>query len=244
MTITKMRNYRSMLLSHILRPHLIETHWMTDSRTLRMLKAYPSIFIKPNLGSGGHGIIRVKRWNRGYEVRCGPSRKIVGAHSVLTAIHSYRKVKNRYLVQKGLRLAKYRGEIFDIRVFLQKPEHKWMISGMVARVASPHHFLTNYHQGGHAEPLHKVLLTLFQNNETKVDACHRKIEQLSTTIANTISKWHPTRELGIDLGIDRNGYIWIIEANPHPGYRLFTQLSDNSMYRAIMDNKRKMAVKA
>lgn len=243
MTIGKMRDQWGMLQNHILRPHLPETRWMTGSRILRMLKTYSSVFIKPNLGSGGNGIIRVNKLSRGYEVRCGPSRKIVGVHSVLKAIDSYRNSKRRYLVQKGLRMAEYHGEIFDIRVYLQKPEDKWIISGMVARVAAPHKFVTNYHQGGHAEPLQEVLLKLFQNNKTKVDACSRKIKQLSITIAKTVNKWKSTREFGVDLAIDKNGYIWILEANPYPGHRLFTQLSDNTMYRTIIENKRRMAKK-
>lgn len=208
-----------------------------------MLKTYSSVFIKPNFGSGGSGIIRVKRLNRGYEVCFGPSRKIVGADSVLKAIHSYRKSKDHYLVQKGLRIAEYQGNIFDIRVYLQKPKQKWMISGMAARVAAPHKYVTNYHKGGHAEPLQKVLLNLFQNNQTKVDAFIRKIEHLSITIAETVNKWHPIHELGVDLAIDKNGHIWIIEANSRPGHMLFTQLSDHTMIKTIMDNKRRIEEK-
>ncbi|WP_230190977.1 YheC/YheD family protein [Paenibacillus sp. CECT 9249] len=242
MTMGKMGNYRVMLQNRNLRPHLPETRWMTDAGTLRMLGAHSSVFIKPDLGSGGNGIIRVRKLSRGYEVRSGPSRKIVGAGSVLRTVRSSRRSNNRYLMQKGLQIARYQGKIFDIRVYMQKPEHKWVIAGMVARVAAPHKFLTNYHQGGHAEPLQKVLLNQFKNNQAKVDACHRKIEQLSMTIAETVSKWSSTRELGIDLALDKNGYIWILEANSHPGHRLFTQLADQTMYSTIIENKRKMAV--
>jgi len=241
-TMGKMRNYRGMLQNRILRPHLPETHWLTDAGTLRMLRAYSSVFIKPDLGSGGDGIIRVRKLSRGYEARSGPSLRIVGAGSVLRAVRTFRRSNNRYLVQKGLQIARYRGKIFDIRVYLQKPEYKWVIAGMVARVAAPHKFVTNYHQGGHAEPLQKVLLNQFKNNQAKVNACLRKIEQLSMAIAGIVGKWSLTHELGIDLALDKKGYIWILEANSHPGYRLFTQLTDRTMYRTIIENKRKMAV--
>lgn len=243
MSIGKMKKYREMLGNPVLHPHLPETYWLTDSKTLQMLRTYSSVFIKPNFGSGGSGIIRVKRLSRGYEVRCGLSRKIVGVDSVLKVIHSYRKSKNHYLVQKGLRIAEYHRKIFDVRVYLQKPEDKWMISGMAARVAAPHKFVTNYHKGGHAEPMLKVLLNLFQNNQTKVDDCIRKIEELSIAIAKTVNKWHLIHELGVDLAIDKNGHIWIIEANSHPGHMLFTQLSDHTMIKNIMENKRRIKEK-
>jgi len=242
MTIGKMKKHKEMIRNPILRPHLPETHWMTNSRTLRMLQTYSSVFIKPNHGSGGNGIIRVKRLGKGYEVRCGSSRKIARPSSVLKAIRSYRKSKHRYLVQKGLRLEKYHGVIFDIRVYLQKPKHKWEISGMAARVAAPHKFVTNYHKGGHAEPLQKVLISVFQNNQSKVDACYRKIEKLSIVIAKTVNKWHSIHELGVDLAIDKKGRIWIIEANSRPGHMLFTQLTDQTMIRTIKENKRFMGI--
>ncbi len=242
MTIGKMKKYREMLQVPVLRPHLPKTVWMTDSRILRMLQTYPSVFIKPNHGSGGSGIIRVKRLGRGFEVRCGSSLKIAGRSSVLKAIRSFRKPRHRYLVQKDLQLEKYHGKIFDIRVYLQKPKSRWIISGMAARVAAPHKFVTNYHKGGHAEPLRRVLMSLFQNDHSKVDACFRKIEQLSITIAETVNKWHSIHELGVDLALDKNGHIWIIEANSHPGHMLFTQLSDHTMIRTIMENKRSMGI--
>ncbi|WP_213618389.1 YheC/YheD family protein [Paenibacillus sp. J22TS3] len=237
MPIGKMKKHKEMLKHPVLRRYLPETHWMTDSRTLRMLKAYSSVFIKPNHGSGGSGIIRAKRLKKGYEVRCGSSRKVVGSHSVLKVIKSYRKTKHRYLVQKGLRLAKYHGVIFDIRIYLQKPAGKWMIAGTAARVAAPHKFVTNYLKGGHAAPLSTVLLSLTGNNQSKVDAYHRKINKLSIAIAKIINKRHSIRELGVDLAIDKKGRIWIIEANSHPGHMLFTQLPDQTMIRTIMRNK-------
>ncbi|AWB42961.1 endospore coat-associated protein YheC [Paenibacillus sp. CAA11] len=242
MTIGKMKKYREMLSIPGLRPHLPETHWATNSRILRMLKVHSSLFIKPNHGSGGSGIIRVRRLRRGYEVRCGSSRKVVGPSSVLRAIHSFRKPKHRYLVQKGLRLEKYHGTIFDIRVYLQKPKQTWMIAGVAARIAAPHKFVTNYHKGGHAESLQRVLLSLFQNNQAKVDAYHQKIKNISITVARTVNRSHPIHELGVDLAIDKNGRIWIIEANSHPGHMLFTQLSDHTMIRTIMHNKRLIGI--
>lgn len=237
MGIGKMKKYKEMIETPVLHPHLPETRWMTDSRTLQMLNNYSSIFIKPNHGSGGSGIIRVKRLSKEYEVRCGSSKKKVKDQDVLKAIKSFRKSKHRYLVQQSIKLAKYKGNIFDIRIYLQKPYHNWMITGMVARVAAPHKFVTNYLKGGHAEPLPKVLLSHFKKNQTEVEACIRKIEELSITIAETVNKWNLVHELGVDLAIDKNSHIWIIEANSHPGHMLFTQLSDRTMFRAIMKNK-------
>jgi glutathione synthase/RimK-type ligase-like ATP-grasp enzyme len=233
-----MKKYKEMLQRRVLRPYLPETRWLSRNRTYKMLRSYTSIFVKPNTGSGGSGIIRAKRKGKVYEVRCGQKRKYVRSQSVYEAIKFYRKSSRRYLIQRGLRLAKYKGVIFDVRIYMQKPESKWMISGKVARVAAPHKFVTNYQKGGHAESLRKVLSSLFPNNSEKVKSRLERIDQLSYTIAETLDEQHNLRELGVDLAIEKNGRMWIIEANSRPGHMLFTQLSNKSYLKTIMKNKR------
>lgn len=67
-----------------------------------------------------------------------------------------------------------------------------------------------------------------------------QIIELSKMVADTIDKNHPYRELGIDLAIEKSGGIWIIEANPHPGHKLFKQLPNHGMVRNILKNKRRI----
>lgn len=238
MSIGKMMKYKEMLQSPKLRQHLPETYWYTPLRASRMLKSYTTIFIKPNHGSGGSGIIRVMRLLNGYEIRCGQKRKVVGQNSLNQAIRSFQKPSHHYLVQRGLKLAKYNGSIFDTRIYMQKPESKWVISGMIARVAAPNLFVTNYQKGGHGVTLHKVFSTLFANNKKKVEESLAKITNLSYTIAEKVNQRHSIRELGIDFAIEKNGRIWIIEANSHPGHMLFVRHPDKTMLNRIMRNKR------
>ncbi|MFC7442584.1 YheC/YheD family protein [Laceyella putida] len=239
MAIGKMIKHREMLKHPVLRRYLPETHWLTPVSHLQMLRSYSSIFVKPNHGCGGAGIIRVERKRNGYEVRFGQKRKYVSSDSVYSAIRSHQKPSQQYLVQRGLRLAKYRGSIFDIRVYMQKPYSKWVISGMLARVAAPNRYVTNYHKGGHGESLNKVLSHLFRNNRRKVNHTLNEMANLSSIIAETLNKRHSgIRELGIDFGIEKSGRLWIIEANTRPGHKLFNQLPDKKMLFIIKKNKR------
>lgn len=238
MSIGKMVKHVEMLQHPVLRRYLPETYWFTSEWTIQMLMRYPTIFIKPNYGSGGSGIIRVTKMRNSTEVRCGQKRKFMRSGSLNKAIRSYMKPSQRYLVQRGLRLAKYNGTIFDARIYMQKPKSEWIISGMSARVAAPKQYVTNHHKGGYGKPLGEVLAILFKNNDRKVSKCMKEIKNVSLLIAQKINKRHPIRELGIDLGIEEDGRIWIIEANSHPGHMLFTQLHDKTMLRRIMRNKR------
>jgi glutathione synthase/RimK-type ligase-like ATP-grasp enzyme len=233
-----MTKHMEMLQHKGLRRYLPETRWLTRRRMLKMLRSYSSIFVKPNKGSGGTGIIRAKRMGKVYEVRSGQKQKYVRLRSVYKAVGFFRKRSQRYLVQRGLRLAKYRGTIFDVRIYMQKPKSKWQISGKVARVAAPRLFVTNYQKGGHAETLSKVLKALFPKNRRKVINRLKLINKLSHSIARTLSKRHATREFGIDIAVEKNGRLWILEANSKPRHMLFTQLPDKSKLRRILRNKR------
>jgi len=42
------------------------------------------------------------------------------------------------------------------------------------------------------------------------------------------------RIVGFDIGVDRGGKPWIIEANFRPSKKLFKRLKDKTMYRRIM----------
>jgi glutathione synthase/RimK-type ligase-like ATP-grasp enzyme len=240
----KMIKHIALMKKPELRPYLPETEWFTESKAVQMLQTYPSIFIKPNGGSGGGGIIRVRKTADGYEIAKGKYRKNVDYESLVKALQSLDRSSNRYIVQRGLTLAKYKGKLFDLRMYLQKPAGAWIISGMVARVAAPHHFVTNHTQGGHASTLKKVLLPVYAGDKKIVRKQLRLIRKLSLRIAGTLVKRFPDiRELGIDLGIAADGHVWFIEANSRPAHRLFTQLSDKTMLNRIRKYKRLIAKK-
>lgn len=152
---------------------------------------------------------------------------------------SFERSGKEYIVQRGIRLARTNGSIFDVRMYLQKPAAEWTISGMVARVAARNQYVTNAHQGGYAKTLNKALLSVFAYDKHKVTECMRTLKKISMIIAAVVERRFPdTQELGIDLGVDEDGRVWIIEANTRPKHQLFTELRDKSMLRKIRKNKR------
>ncbi|MGF7048907.1 glutathione synthase/RimK-type ligase-like ATP-grasp enzyme [Paenibacillus sp. DS2015] len=205
-----------------------------------MLKSHSTIFLKPDNGSGGSGILKIRNTStHDYEIRQGETRKRVGQHTLYRTLKKYQKSPKKYIVQRGIHLGKYHGRVFDIRMYLQKPQSEWGISGMVARIAPKHRYITNYHKGGQAATLDKVLLPLFEDNTEKVNDCIEKLRTISLTIADTLTKQFPdTREFGIDLAVDSNRRIWIIEANTRPQHNLFTKLSNKEMLYTIRHNKK------
>lgn len=238
MAIGKLKKHMEMVQNPALRKYIPDTYLYTIRRLKQMLRSYSSVFIKPNYGTGGTGIIKVTNFRNSYEVCFGEKRKYVQSGSLNQLIGSYQVKSQPYLIQRGLQLAQYKGTIFDIRIYMQKPTSKWSMSGMVARIATKNNYVTNYHKGGFGAPLDRVLNSFLKNNQSQVNQKLYTIKNLSYTIATTLNRWHPNiRELGIDFGIEENGRIWIIEANMMPGHQLFKQLPDKTMLHTILKNK-------
>ncbi|OAB41533.1 hypothetical protein PGLA_16865 [Paenibacillus glacialis] len=223
-------------------PHIPATKWLTHSDALHMLNSHSTVFLKPDSGSGGSGILKIRKTSTGeYEIRYGKIRDRVGLHTLSRTLRMYQRSYNNYIVQEGIDLGRYHGRVFDIRMYLQKPRSEWGISGMAARIAPPHHYITNYTKGGTAATLEKVLLPLFEGNIEKMNACIQNLKNISLTIARTLNKkFKDTRELGIDLAVESSGQIWIIEANTRPQHKLFTKLPSSEMLRTIRHNKKKI----
>jgi glutathione synthase/RimK-type ligase-like ATP-grasp enzyme len=224
----------------LLRLHLPETYKYEPNILFSMMKRYSSVFIKPDKGSQGKGIIRVKQLgNNMYQISWGLQHRRAQEDDVLPAIKKLLRPKGSYLVQRGLQLAKYRDRYVDIRVYMQKPNTSWKISGKVVRVAAPSRFVTNYHQGGKPEILEKVLRAIYKDDPSKIQPTIKFIYSLSTTVAKVLDEAFPgIRQLGIDLGIDKERRIWIIEANTNPAFLTFKHLKDKTMYRRILSRRR------
>jgi glutathione synthase/RimK-type ligase-like ATP-grasp enzyme len=204
-----------------------------------MLKQHNTVFIKPDKGSGGYGIIRIRKID-GYrfEVSKGTKKSLVSRKNLSSYIRKITRPSSSYLVQQGIQLARYRGHPFDFRIYMQKPRNSWVVSGKVTRVAAPGRFLTNYHQGAKPVTVPEVLRSVLNNNK-KVAGVIQQIDQLSMATARILDDKFPgIRELGIDIAMEKSGKLWILEANTRPGSATFRLLSDKTMYDRIQKNRR------
>lgn len=241
----KLKKNNVMRKHPVLRRHLPETHRLRKGVLARMIKRYGTLFIKPDKGSQGVGIVRLRRrGRRKILISWGLRHRQVKRRLVGQTVRQILHAKKTYLVQQGIRLAKYRNRLVDIRVLMQKPNSNWRISGQVVRVAARGRFVTNYHQGARPKPLQKVLATIYKGKPGKIQSTIRNIKNISVTTAKVLYRKFPgIRQLGIDLALDRGGRIWIIEANTNPGTMLFKSLKNKRMYRVIAARRRYLRAK-
>ncbi|MEB3102904.1 YheC/YheD family protein [Ferviditalea candida] len=151
--------------------------------------------------------------NGKYEVHAGTLKSTIdGRNEAYSYVHS--KTRGRaYIVQQKIHLAKVGGRPFDVRVMVQRKRNSsvWVVTGKLAKIAGPGYIITNTARS------------------------KGRVEQLATAIRKYYGYLNT---VGLDMGVDVNGRVWIIETNFAPMISLFYRLRDKTMYRRIQSYSR------
>lgn len=232
----KLVKYKLLAKSRSLRGALPETKSMCKKHFCALLRRYGNVIVKPSGGSGGAGVIRVRRTAGSvYEVHYGKTVKTCGDLQ-----QAYRLVRGKtsgrsHIVQRTVALAKAAGRPFDIRVMVQrKAGRDWTVTGKLAKIAGPGYIITNVERSkGRVAPLPE---TIRRSNVRcdSTDAVLARIDRIGLRSARQLCKQYRMRTLGLDVAVTPSGKVWIIEANLSPAKSLFRKLADKSMYRRIM----------
>lgn len=223
-------------------PHLSKclppTSILSSSSLKQYLENYRAVYIKGNNQHTGAGIIKAVKTKNGYRFV-----KVRGkAVDVQSFKDLYDKIKDRrpcrsIVVQKAIDLASINGRPFSIRLMLMKDgKEKWKYAGMLAKVAGKGSVITNVRRGGgYAVTVDDALAQSLGYGRKRIEKVKRKLIDHGFEIVRHATKnGYRTHESGIDLGVDKNGDIWIIEVNLlYPSYGLFNRLQDKTFYRRI-----------
>lgn len=233
-----------LLTSEHVAKYIPETKWYQFETLLYMLQKYPVVYIKPDKGTGGGGIIRIRRLAPDrMEYRDLYGRKVMHVSQLYYWLNKKLNKSQKYIVQHGISLAQINGRPCDIRVLLQKPVDKWIISGMIAKVAAPGKIVTNYCKGGQPFEIFNALHLISSNDRIKAKKIFIELYYLSKEIAKILNRrFRGLRELGIDVGIDKQNKIWIFEVNTQPNFQMFRKLQNKDMYQLIQRVHRRIVV--
>jgi len=220
--LNKWKVHQIMMTNPELHQYLPETRELTQDIFEHMLIKYPVLYLKPGNGSLGMGIIRVSsESNGGLKYVVHRRKRIRGqaesAKQLMSKTKAYRSDRP-YIVQQGIALATFRGRPFDLRIIFQKNgQGKWQISKKFVRLAPPGSSVANLSSGGSVETSRKVMNALFKNKEI-IEKKNQEIYNFCLTLANTLelSSGQIFGELGLDIGIDKHGELWLIEVNSKP----------------------------
>jgi hypothetical protein len=206
----------AILLSHpSIAPHIPPTKRFTANHLRSMLDTHQMVVVKPVVGAGGHGVIKVTRNEGGYAYTYYAQTKRFASFGALVAALNKKRKGRAYLIQKGIHLATVDGKPIDYRVKYVKTEKGWVYRAIVGRIAKKGLFVTNLCRGGTlVTAAQGISRSLSSGSVAEKKGKMRELTVLSTGVLE--AKYPGIGQLGFDYGIDKSGKIWIFEVNTRP----------------------------
>lgn len=237
----KLTKYRVMSKSSVLAAAIPSWRKFSESSFQTFLQRYKRIIVKPSVGSGGAGVIAVSRQDS-HKYKIHRNRHVTIRNSIRSAYCYVRKFtrEKSHVIQKKIALAKVNGRPFDVRVMIQRDRSgSWVITGKLAKVAGSGYIITNIRRSrGRVIPF----TTAIERSNIKgrsASEIAQTIDTISLAAVKQLQKYYSIRTVGLDIGIDNRGRVWIIEPNFHPDITMFRKLKDQSFYRRIVSLKRR-----
>ncbi|QIZ07026.1 YheC/YheD family protein [Priestia megaterium] len=221
--LSKWEVYNQIFHETHLFPFLPKTKIYTKEHLYELTQEFETVFIKPVHGSQGRNIMKLKK-EEDSQFSLQTSIAALNDRSrnkyLLDEVHQLIKqiLHNRfYIIQQGIELVTFESCAMDFRVLCHKNlNNHWQVTSIVARVASENEFVSNIARGGRIlRPLNVLHTCLGHKKSIEVLAL---MKELAIETASTISGSSTgiTGELGIDIGVDQEGQLWIIEVNSKP----------------------------
>lgn len=212
---SKWAKTEALLAEPSLVPHIPPTRKYSPQMLSSMLAEHGMVVVKPIVGTGGGGVIKVAKDSQGYTHTYRASTQRYGTFEGLVQALGSRTKKRRYLIQKGIQLATVNARPIDYRVKYVKTHKGWEYRALVGRIAKRGLFVTNLCQGGD-------LVTAAQGIRASLGSSYvkdkkAKMRSLTALATRVLERTYPgIGQLGFDYGIDKQGKIWIFEVNTRP----------------------------
>lgn len=207
----------------------------------RMLEEFPIVYLKPGNGTGGSSIVKVKRqgaewivWGRKRSGTLSTAR--LGSRDAVTRwlqdwVRTQHIRSGRFILQQGLDLELVPTRVVDSRLLIQKDGNgEWKVTGMATRIGGKNSPTTNMLYGdGKAYSFDSFMKERF--GAEKATSIREECERLAgAVVAFAEKRFGPMFEFGLDIGIEVDGRVWLIEANPKPSRDVFLKSGDRGLY--------------
>ncbi|OZB90991.1 YheC/YheD family protein [Paenibacillus sp. XY044] len=196
-------------------PYIPQTRSMSQGNLQSMLGMYDFVVVKPVVGGGGYGVLKISRTGGGYSITRSSQTYHFDSFSSMFSGFRKLKVRRTYLIQQGIHLAQINGRPIDYRVKYVKTDQQWVTTAMVGRLARSGLFVTNLCKGGNLLKGRDGLRRSLPNISSKAKI--KEMRSLTRRCTAILERRFPgIGELGFDYGLDSGGNIWIFEVNTRP----------------------------
>lgn len=221
--------------------HVPETEFVSTWRdVLRMVDLFGAAFVKPVAGMRGAAALMVQQH---------PDRRLLvrtdaGESRLLDRIQAMDIITNhcrnrRFIVQRYIPLLSWHRSVVDFRVLMQKDDTlQWSCQGIIARVGSPGSIVSNISRNGLAYPMGRFLQMVRPELGKSVENWEELMKLAAMSVCRLLDQQRLNNgTLGLDIGIDRTGNWWLIEANSRdPAPSIALDAGNRELYATLRLN--------
>ncbi len=198
--------------------HILIPTFQVDSFSafLSKLKESKQLILKPRRGHKGEGIYLIDYTDTQYMITENDAETKVNLHE-LEQFHLEKINSTKYLVQKYIYSKTRSGHPFDCRVRLERDgTGKWKVVIYLVRIGNNNKVVSNLSQGGSISKLTPFLKANYPSNWQEISS---SIKEISTKLPDKVEELFNKQNasMGIDLGIDKDGKVFLYEVNSAPG---------------------------
>lgn len=201
-----------------------------------MLSRHGLVFVKDNHGSHGSDVVRLRAEGGRVGIRGRiDSQRVDEQFSTPDQIVSFLELlrpRADWVVQQGIDLPEVEGRLFDLRAIAQKDgSGLWQVPLVLVRLAQQGQVAANMSQGG--EPfLPEAFLQRFGQQHPGLESLAEKaVDAARQTALALESRFGMLGEIGVDIGLDREGSARVFEANTKPLHPAVPGMEEDRLLR-------------
>ncbi|MDR7001410.1 YheC/YheD family protein [Neobacillus niacini] len=225
-----------------LRPHLPKTIlYKTESNLVNMFKDTSSLFLKSLRQNNGKGIMSVTKKTNCYEYKYFIERGLKeGTASTLEEliqiILSF-YTDSEFIVQKQIDLLQYNHATLDLRCDVQRNgKGELECVSYAVRVSAKNSHITNTRTNPNIYPFETFFKEKLEFSDEEMLRLKNRLERLLFTIYEKLElNFGSYGEMGIDIGIDKEGRLWLFECNMKPGKNSLWACDEQTIDRAFLN---------
>lgn len=240
-----------------------ETRKYALENLIELLDMYGTVYIKPDRGTYGSGVMRVQRrlvhlspsgqqtdysdpvTEEGdeaeapaapklmYVLRYAEDAEVYNTPEELHDVLSSRINGRTYLIQQGIDLLQHQGRPFDLRVLTQKNLQGSWETTGLLGRVAAPHKVITNYHSGGSILAVEDLFIEHMAPDEKTSTI-QQLKSLGVRIGAQLETAYPgLKELGLDVAMDQHHDLWLLEVNTLPSIVVFRKFPDKAIYRRI-----------
>lgn len=198
----------------------------TFSDFTHAINAFDKFVIKPMRGSQGNNVSYFECTADGFNVNHrGTVRSLAVAD--LAGFYNEYIGDRHFLLQKYVESRSNHGLPFDIRIHVRRGKAaRWQLVKLYARIGAGDSIVSNIAAGGSMAEAKAFLTAQFGQDKGRMIL--NELKAMAGDFPAKFQSLYPEfmiDALGIDIGVDRDGKLWLFEVNSCPGAKFF-ELAD------------------